>query len=298
MRSAVLFIVFNRPDTTKQVFEAIRKAQPPRLYVAADGPRHSKVGELGKCEEVRRIATAVDWDCEVKVLFREKNLGCKVGVSSGIDWFFEQEEEGIILEDDCLPCQAFFDYCDVLLSRYKNDTRIWNIDGSNYLKIQDSDSYTFSKYALIWGWATWRRAWKEYDVNMRDYEALYQKNYMSNIWDRKVVQKYWENCLAMTFYNKIDTWDYQWMHTIWKNNGLSIRPGKNLIKNIGFRADATHTIITDRFFEAQQVFEDYKLCEHPKSFYAHKGMDDELSVHRFRVRPLVQKVINRLKNLF
>ena len=131
---------------------------------------------------------------------------------------------------------------------------------------------------------------------MRDYEALYQKNYMSNIWDRKVIQKYWEDCLAMAFYNKIDTWDYQWMHTIWKNNGLSITPGKNLIKNIGFMADATHTINTDRFIEAQKVFEDYKLCEHPKSFYVHKDMDDELGVYRFGIRSWAQKVINRIYN--
>src|ERR1700690_1974577 len=156
MQSPVLFLVFNRPDTTRRVFEAIRSAQPPRLYVAADGPRGARAGEAERCAEVRRIATAVNWPCEVKTLFRDCNLGCKMGVSSGITWFFEHEPEGIILEDDVLPVPTFFDFCDELLARFRNDDRVAMISGSNLIAghFDPAESYFFSRCAQIWGWAS------------------------------------------------------------------------------------------------------------------------------------------------
>ena len=158
LKTALLFLVFNRPDTTRQVFEAIRRAKPPRLYVAADGPREGKFGEVERVEEVRIIATAVDWPCEVKTLFRDKNLGCKKGVSSAITWFFEQEEQGIILEDDCLPNRSFFYFCEELLNLYKQNEKIYMISGYNsqgQWRVESQD-YFFSYLAGISARATWR----------------------------------------------------------------------------------------------------------------------------------------------
>src|SRR5262249_20722231 len=157
----VLFLIFNRPNTTARVMEAIRTAGPGRLYVAADGPRDGNADEAKRCAEVRRIATQVDWPCEVQTLFRERNLGCRQAVSSAITWFFEQEQEGIILEDDCLPSPSFFPYCAELLARFRNDERIMCITGCNFQQDMKGYpySYYFSKYHHVWGWATWRRAW-------------------------------------------------------------------------------------------------------------------------------------------
>ena len=172
LQTAVLFLVFNRPDTTAQVFEAIRQAKPPRLYVAADGPREGREGEVERVDKVREISMAVDWPCEVKTLFREKNLGCKYAVSSAITWFFEQEEQGIILEDDCLPSQSFFWFCEELLNEYMYDQRIWQICGFSPLVNKIKESYYLSKYSPIWGWASWRRAWSAYDAEISSWPIV------------------------------------------------------------------------------------------------------------------------------
>lgn len=245
LKTAVLFLVFNRPEVTAQVFEAIRQAKPPRLYVAADGAREGRDGEAERCAKVRRIATAVDWPCEVKTLFRDKNLGCKMGVSSGISWFFENEEEGIILEDDCLPSQSFFWFCEEMLGRYRGDTRVWQVCGSAFVAVfaslQRDASYLFSKYGPIWGWASWRRAWVNYDSEMLNWpymkEALWLNSAYSDAAERKAKLILGDKL----FQNQIDTWDYQWGFNKNFQSALSIVPIHNLVVNVGFGADATHT---------------------------------------------------------
>lgn len=239
LNTAVLFLVFNRLDTTKQVFEAIKQAKPPRLYIAADGARTSKEGEAEKVSIVRDfILQNIDWDCEVKTLFREENLGCKYAVSGAIDWFFEQEEMGIILEDDCLPSQSFFWFCEELLKRYKGDKRIGHISGYNHFpnRIKESD-YFYSTMPGIWGWATWRDRWESYDVNIKTFSQSH-----SCINDRfrdKYLCKYWINIFNNI--NALDTWDYQWTYNLIVNNYNAIRPSLNLVRNIGFGMEATHT---------------------------------------------------------
>jgi len=240
----VLFIVFNRPDVTKRVFEAIRQAKPPRLYIAADGPREGRAGEAEKVADVRRIATAVDWDCEVKTLFREKNLGCKRAVSSAIDWFFEHEEQGIILEDDCLPAQSFFRFCDVLLDHYHDDSRVWQVCGTTHLSDHappNNADYFFSRYGPIWGWASWRRAWENYDVELAKWQTMRQPNLMESVYpdanERAAKLRIGDRLVS----GEIDTWDWQWGIAKNFNNALSIVPKKNQIVNIGFTDDATHT---------------------------------------------------------
>lgn len=244
LRTAVLFLVFNRPDTTAQVFAAIRQARPPRLYVNADGPRESRAGEEERCAEVRRIATAVDWPCQVKTLFREKNLGCKLGVSAGIDWFFENEEEGIILEDDVLPQPSFFPYCEELLDRYRSDKRIGLISGCNLIsnRFSTPDSYFFSRYSHIWGWASWRRAWRHYDVSMLGWPTWRDSDGLRDISDgSKLFRSYWRAIFQNAYAGRVDTWDYPWTFACWRKGMVTVLPAVNQTYNLGFGPDATHT---------------------------------------------------------
>ena len=244
MRSTVLFLVFNRPDTTRQVFEAIRKAQPPRLYISADGARSHKDGEAEICSEVRKIATSVDWPCEVKTMFREKNLGCRVAVSEGITWFFKHEEEGIILEDDCLVGKSWFNFAESMLERYRYDNRIMCISANHFHGDQHKleHSYFFSRYNHCWGWASWRRAWQYYDKDMSSWPKLKNTSWLLSAGNgSKSFQRYWYKIFETVYDNKVDSWAYCWTFSCWCQHGLTILPAKNLVKNIGFGFDATHT---------------------------------------------------------
>ncbi|MBE0626761.1 MAG: hypothetical protein IH606_18335 [Burkholderiales bacterium] len=245
LRTAVLFLVFNRPQVTAQVFNAIRQAKPPRLYVAADGPRANRPGEAGQCDEVRRIASSVDWPCEVKTLFRDQNLGCKAGVSTAISWFFENESEGIIVEDDCLPSLSFFWFCESLLERYRDDARIWQICGSAFvaesIALEREASYIFSKYGPIWGWASWRRAWAHYDVKMVKWPHMKEALWLNSAYDDANEREEKLIVGEKLYRNEINTWDFQWGFVKNYQSALSIVPTRNLVSNIGFGTDATHT---------------------------------------------------------
>lgn len=243
LETAVLFIVFNRPHTTRLVFQEIRKAKPPRLYIAADGPRESYPADFEKVKEVREyIMSNIDWECEVKTLFREKNLGCKLAPAEAITWFFENEEMGIILEDDCLPSQSFFWFCEELLNRYKDDMRVWHIGGFTLQQNMVEFSYRFSRLVPIWGWASWSRAWVNYEFGMESFDINQNDIYV-------YFGKY-KNHVKRTFHEfilyNIDAWDIQWAYTCVKNKALTIIPRVSLIRNIGFGSDATHTKSYDK----------------------------------------------------
>jgi len=243
LKTPILFLIFNRPDTTEKVFEIIKAQKPKYLYVAADGARPEKDGEAEKCVQTREIINKIDWDCEVKTLFRDENLGCKAAVSSAVTWFFEQVEEGIILEDDCLPNPSFFSYCETLLEKYRDDARIMCISGENPLDEPIcSKSYFFSKIPHIWGWASWRRAWNLYDVEFQGFDTFLKFNIIQNIFEQKEAQKYWNKIFSRVKNGEINTWDYQWTYALFVNNGLCIVPNKNMVSNIGFgHAEAAHT---------------------------------------------------------
>jgi hypothetical protein len=241
-RTPILFIVFNRPDLTERVFQNIRTIKPNQLFIAADGPRFNKQGEVEQCAEVRAVFNNIDWPCDVQTRFSEKNQGCKIGVSSGIDWFFRHVEEGIILEDDCLPDISFYRFCETLLEYYKNDERIMHIGGLN---LQDGitrgdASYYFSKIAHIWGWATWKRAWDKFDVNISTFPD--KKGDLYRLIPDSSAREYWLKNFELVHKKEKDTWDYQWQYTLFINNGLAVLPNKNLVSNIGFNLNATHTI--------------------------------------------------------
>jgi hypothetical protein len=223
--------------------DAIRAARPQRLYVAADGPRDDKAGEAQVCAEVRRLATDADWHCEVRTLFREHNLGCRHAVSSAITWFFEQEPEGIILEDDCLPSQSFFPYCVELLKRFRDDQRIMCITGCNFQRDMSGYpySYYFSNYVHVWGWATWRRAWRSYDDTMKFYPEYVDYNFFKLLSGSHEFVAYWKREFDAVYDRTLDTWDYVWLFSCWANSGLTCTPRVNLVSNIGFGPNATHT---------------------------------------------------------
>lgn len=291
----VLFLIFNRPDTTQKVFNAIRQAKPKQLFVAADGPRKGKEGEKEKCEQARKIIEQVDWNCEVKTLFRDKNLGCKIAVISAIDWFFENVEEGIILEDDCLPTQSFFWFCQELLKYYRNDTRIMMISGDNYQfgRKKSEGSYYFSKYALLWGWATWRRAWRYYDVGMKSFEKFKTESQIKNIFRIKQQQKYWMNAFQLVYDSKIDTWCYQWVHTCLINNGLCILPNDNLISNIGFGLHSTHTKDENSIFSNMKT-KDITEIIHPEFVLVDQEADLLISKLCFGNKSIFKRVKNKI----
>jgi hypothetical protein len=240
----VLFLVFNRPDTTARVFEAIRAARPKRLFVAADGPRSHRAGEAERCRQARQLAMAVDWPCDTSTLLRESNLGCRQAVSSAIDWFFDQVEEGIVLEDDCVPDPSFFAYCDDLLARYRNDLRVMSISGDNFIAAhwRPAESYYFSAFPHIWGWATWRRAWAHYDVTMSDWASQRDDGLLHRVFPTsRRARAHWTTIFDRVARSEIDTWDYQWAYATWKQGAVSCLPAVNLISNIGFGSNATHT---------------------------------------------------------
>ena len=241
LTTPVLYLVFNRLDTVKKTFLEIQKAKPKQVFIAADGPRTKE--ERKKTDAVRKyILDNINWKCKVEILFRNKNLGCKYAVAGAIDWFFENVEQGIILEDDCLPDQSFFRFCQEMLERYRDDTRIMHISGTNIQgRTKISESYFFSETYNVWGWATWKRAWKYYDVEMKKWGKIDKKKFIRGLGYGFLNKIKSERLYKLTWNGKIDTWDYQWDFACHLDSGLCIVPKMNLITNIGFGGDGTHT---------------------------------------------------------
>jgi hypothetical protein len=251
-QTPILFIIFNRPSQSKITFERIRAIQPKYLFIAADGPRPENANDEIKCIETQQsILAMIDWDCDVKTLFRTENLGCGKGPASAITWFFNHVEQGIILEDDCLVELSFFRFSEELLHFYKNDERVMHIGAQSFLRSMGTDQYYFANSPFIWGWATWRRAWEKFDITISDWPQQ-KKNPNFKIYKMNpAVVTLWEKKFDLIYSNDNDSksldradniWDYQWTYCLLKNNGLSIFPNKNLVSNIGFGPDATHTI--------------------------------------------------------
>ncbi len=247
LKTPVAFIIFKRPDTTEKVFEAIRQAQPPKLLVIADGARPEMPGEAEKCAATRAIIDRVDWDCEVLKNYADMNIGCKQRVSSGLDWVFDTVEEAIILEDDCLPHPTFFRFCEELLEQYRDDERIMTIGGTNLLAEWKSDtqSYFFSNYFHCWGWATWKRVWNHFDVDMKSWSNAEVKRKVKDVVtdSKQFINR--KKLLDEAYAGKIDSWAFPFFFMCLANSGLSIRPSVNLISNIGFTKEATHTNVSD-----------------------------------------------------
>jgi hypothetical protein len=239
----ILFIVFNRLETTKRVFNSIRNIKPRQLFIAADGPRPNKPTDIEKCNSViEYIANNIDWPCNVNWLKRNENYGCGLAVSSAITWFFDNVEMGIILEDDCLPHQYFFSFCQELLIKYKDNSHITHINGyncQNGIK-RGNYSYYFSKYFHVWGWASWRRAWQNYSYNLKYYDLFLKENVLKRIYNNPYIKEHWLYNFNQIIKKNINTWDYQWVYTNIIMDGIAITPNFNLIENIGMDTESTH----------------------------------------------------------
>ena len=244
IETPVYLCIFNRPDTTKEVFEAVRKARPKKLYICSDAPRENRENEAEIVAQTRSIVEDhIDWPCEVHKNYAEKNMGCKKRMASGISWVLEQEESAIILEDDTVPCEDFFPYMEAMLEKYKDDPRVMMVSGTNLIrKVKIEDAYTFSRFSVIWGWATWKRAWALYDVNMEQWPQVKESKALRSHFNG-LAYKFFERDADKIYSGLVDTWDLQWDFCRHMNDGLGIVPKQNLVNNIGFnRADATHTV--------------------------------------------------------
>lgn len=242
LNSAVLLMVFNRPETTRLVFEKIKEARPVRLYIASDGPRPGVPSDALLIEAVREITNSIDWVCDASFLLREKNMGCGPGVKSAIDWFFERESEGIILEDDTVPTNTFFRFSSELLEKYRFDDRIGMVAGTNFLKSAPPDSsYFYAKNKETWGWATWRRAWRAMDYSMSWRTSAESWDVLANTGVSKYRFGKWQEAISQLDNGLVSAWDYQWVLTLASQNQLCIFPRENLVANIGFGPQATHT---------------------------------------------------------
>jgi hypothetical protein len=303
-QTAVLLVVFNRPSLTQRVLERLREIKPAKLFVAADGPRKNKPADEQLVRQTRAlIETHVDWNCEVKTLFREENLGCGKAVSEAITWFFEQNETGIILEDDCLPSPGFFSFCEELLKRYKDNERIMHIGGTNF---QDglqrgNASYYFSSIVHVWGWASWRRAWKHYDFNVSGLDQFLAQKKISNYYNDRKAVAYWKGIFTQMKNRGLNTWDHQWTYSVWKQEGLAIIPQKNLVSNIGFGDSATHTGSEDTTYSEMPVYELGEIS-HPAEIRQDKEADNYTFFKKYfpqvEKKPLARKITGKLKRLF
>lgn len=238
----VVFLIFNRPETTEHVFQTIRQAKPRQFLIVADGPRESVLGEIERCLRARAVIDRVDWTCEILKNYSDVNLGCRRRVSSGLDWVFQTVEEAIILEADCLPDPSFFTFCEVLLEKYREDDRVAQNSGDNFQfgRKRTPYSYYVSRYAHIWGWASWRRSWRRYDAGMGLWPAFRYGGWLVDWLGDERVASYWEGIFVRVYREEIDTWDYQLVFSSWVQGALTILPSENLVSNIGFGAGGTH----------------------------------------------------------
>jgi hypothetical protein len=288
MDTPILLTIFNRPDSTKKVLEKIREARPTRLYVSADGPRPDRPDDKITCAAARALIDEIDWNCKVIKNYGATNLGCKLGPVSGINWFFSQVEAGIILEDDCVPSISFFNFAGELLKKYKNEERIMHISGNNFLfgKIKIEDDYYFSLIPNSWGWATWRRAWQKFDVSATDLPDFIREKKIEKIFSSRLAQKRFISFFKQALESK-SIWDYLWAYAILKNGGLCINPRVNLVSNIGFAPDATHT--TSRNSKFYKKFfnlpcgEITKIAKHPATLAVNKKADDLIMKQNFDI---------------
>lgn len=279
----ILFIVFNRVETTQRVFDAIKKIQPKYLFIAADGPRTDRQGEDKKCNDVRNIIHQIDWECELKTLFQEHNLGCAKGVSTAITWFFEHVEQGIILEDDCLPHFDFFPYCEELLNKYKDNEQIMLISGDNFqngMRRGDA-SYYFSGYINIWGWASWKRVWNGYDLYLKNLSLQKFKKAISLYTSSWNERKVWIDKFLTMKKQGNNTWDYQLGFHVWEKQGLSITPNVNLISNIGIDGGTHYNSNNDQIGLDLATSPIMPLI-HPHTIIQHKDADRYLFNQMFR----------------
>jgi hypothetical protein len=249
MNIPLLILVYNRPVETRILINTLRQIKPKKIFISSDGPTNNFL-DIKKNNDVKNILKEIDWTKNIEFNYMEKNYGCKESVSRAINWFFDKVKMGIILEDDCIPNKDFFLFTEKMLKKYQNNKKIYAVSGNNFLKkkIKINYSYYFSKYIHCWGWATWSRAWKDYNKNLTNWNNFKNSDSWKNRFNVKDEKKYWEKVFNLCFQKKIDSWAYPWLYSMWNKNGLCILPEVNLVKNIGFNINASHTFSHKKFY--------------------------------------------------
>lgn len=284
----VAFFIFNRPEKTERVFERIAEIQPPEFLIVADGPRPDQPDDQALCEETRAVVDeGVDWDCRVLRNYADENLGIRKRFSTGLEWVFDEVSESIILEDDCVPNQSFFRFCDTMLDRYRGDERVMDVTGQNVVGDWHSDrqDYLFSHFGGVWGWATWRRAWELYDPEMTLWDNPLVRDRLRDVIADRRLYGYLKHIYQRTYEGEIETWDYQWRFARNINSALTVVPAKNLVTNIGFDGAATHTTSIRSPLAGQEPHELKFPVDHPEFVAVDRGYDREF----FKLRPITQR---------
>jgi hypothetical protein len=290
----ILLIFFNRADTTQQVFDAIRKQQPQKLYLAADGPRNE--AEKIEINRIKESVLTIDWPCQVHTYFKAENMGPRIFIGEAVQFMFQQEEQGIILEHDCMPHPDFFSYCRYMLDAFRYDARVMHITGTCFRDTGKSEKgHYFSHYNHIWGWATWKRAWMHYDLEMQEYPFKRQQDFLAPVFPDTHIRSYWYKKLDAAYHKAIGSWDYQWSFALWKQGGLSVAPASNLVSNIGFGAGAIHTKDQSHFLSNRPTYP-----WNPTEATRQPVIAADRSAEAFDFRfvfypPLLKRIINRIK---
>ena len=291
LNTPIAFIIYRRPESSKMVFESIRKVEPKKLYIIADGPKNKN--EETKCRSTRHlIETSIDWNCEVEKIYSDTNLGCARRVQTGIDYVFQNETSAIILEDDTLPNHSFFGFCEQLLAKYKEDERVFHVSGCNFFPSKSTceSSYYLSSIVNIWGWATWARAWKKYDLRMESWAKQDKNKFLKEWCSDKTTKKDTLKMFDLHCNNPNPwTWDYQWVYTCWANKGLSVMPYKNLIQNIGLGPEGTNTYFAT---EQEKYPKDVSELEFP---IVHPVFNRDRKFEESYHAKSKGKIINRIK---
>lgn len=311
LQTPVLLITFNRPHYIRQVFEVLKEVKPAYLYIFQDGARQKNDADNQKCAEVRSVFDEINWPCDVKTLFSPINLGCGKGPSTGISWFFEQIEEGIILEDDCVPEPAFFDFCTEMLNYYRDNNKISFIGGTNFIKSKKFKSYSYyfsNGHHGTWGWATWRRTWKQFDYYLSNLNFDEFKKHLGFYFSNYRVKEYWYNIFENVKKNRYNEscWDYQFYFSTWRKNQLAIIPNLNLVKNVGSDQDATHTLGKSSLLHQNTAPENQQIISHPDFIELDKKTDflfqkKFIQPYNFGfegIKRIPHRVNSRLKKLF
>lgn len=264
-KTPVSFHIFNRPHSTRSVFKQIKSIMPSKLFITADGPRDDVITDQENCSEARSIVNEIDWECEIFTNFSKTNRGSYVSTSKGISWVFEHVERAIILEDDCIPHHSFFKFCEELLDYYENDKRIALISGTNFLfnKYKPKQSYYFSRYTHLWGWATWKRTWEEIDFSMSNWPEFRDMKGLELSFKKQHELHYWQQIMQQMYEGvKGPHWDYLLLLSLFMNNSLTIRPSVNLINNSGYGVDSTHFAKKSAFHDVKTININFPL-NHP-----------------------------------
>ena len=307
MDISVLFIIFNKREETKRVFNVIRKQQPRRLFIAADGPRYGKEGEAEKCQYIREwVLNNIDWECELNTLFRDQNIGCGRGPSEAISWFFNHVDEGIILEDDCLPNETFFNFSADLLKKYRDNATISIISGNNFQLVQPMSlgvDYYFSLFPSTNGWAAWKRSWNDYEYHITSWPRLNKKKFLNSLFKEKKYQLWWKKLFDWAYeQSPDDTWDIQFHYHCMKRKQYAIIPAANLVSNIGYGPDATHSKDPNDYFANVPTYEIEFPLKHPDKIYRNYKADEFIQKKLFgevvvdtnfkKIKRIIKKIIH------